>query len=414
MRAAPLPAVPTASLRIRHANVVDVAAREVRPDSIITIEDGTIASVGPDPAEPIGATDLDAHGAFALPGLIDAHVHVTALSADEYALTGMPMSFVAAAAARELEATLRRGFTTVRDAGGADEGLARALAAGLVDGPRLVYCGHALSATGGHGDLRPRGRYALEHQRLAPGLSYVVDGVDALRTAVRDEIRAGAGFIKLMISGGVASPTDAIDDLQFSDVEITAAVDEAARHGIGVAAHAYTAESVIRAVRLGIRTIEHGNLIDDAAAVAMAEAGTFYVPTLSTYEVLAEQGADGLPADSIAKVAGVRARGREAVRTAASHGVPIAFGTDLLGTMRDRQAGEFALRADLQDAWDVLAGATVVAADLLGLPGRLGTLTEGAAGDVVLCRSDPSASPGALADPGSVAAVVVAGREVTR
>lgn len=411
-----LPEVPRGSLRIRHVTLVDVVGRRTVPDVAVVVEDGTIRSVGPDDDCPVTYGDRDATGLFALPGLVDAHVHVTASTADEWALTGMPMSYVAAGALVELRSTLARGFTLVRDAGGADEGLSRALAHGLAVGPRLVRCGHALSATGGHGDLRPRGRHALEDQRLAPGIGLVVDGVDAIRTAVREEVRAGAGFVKLMLSGGVSSPTDAIDDLQLADEEIAAAVDEAARHGLPVAAHAYTAASIERAVRLGVSTIEHGNLLDDATARQMAEAGTVYVPTLSTYEVLAEQaGPDGLGPASVVKLAEVRTRGAEAVRTAARHGVAIAFGTDLLGSARDRQNGEFALRAPLQPAWDVLASATVVAARALGLAGRAGELAPGAGGDVLLCRRDPSTDPAALADPSElIEAVVLAGREVAR
>jgi len=395
-------------MRIRHVHLVDVAARRTVPDQLIAWDGDAITVVGPDDGGPEQAGDVDGRGLFALPGLIDCHVHVTSLTADEWADSAHPASYVAAHATRALAAMVRRGFTTARDAGGADAGLTRALDEGVLTGPRLATCGKALSQTGGHADLRPRGRELVDAHPDVPGIGRIVDGPDAVALAVREQVRRGATFVKLMLSGGITSPAARIDGVQFSEAEIRAAVEEADRLGVYCAGHAYAGAAVQRAVRLGVRTIEHGNLIEAADAELMAAAGTFLVPTLSAYAVLAERGPEsGLPAGSTAKLAAVADRGAQALRTAAAAGVRIAFGTDLLGPMAAEQNREFALRAEVQDAWDVLAGATLVGAELLGGTGRLGVLAPGAAADLLLCRSDPSTDVRVLARPVETLALVV-------
>ena len=400
-------------MRIRSVSVVDVPTRTTHPGQVVEWDGDRIVAVGPDDDSPLRAGDVDGTGLFALPGLIDCHVHVTSLTADEWADSGHPASYVAAAATRTLAATVRRGFTTVRDAGGADAGLARALDEGLIPGPRLSTCGKALSQTGGHADLRPRGREQWDPHPDAPGIGRVVDGPDAVRLAVREQARRGATFVKLMLSGGITSPVDRMDGLQFSDAEVAAAVEEADRLGLYCAGHAYTGDAVRRAVELGVRTIEHGNLIGPAEAELMTAAGTVYVPTLVTYAVLAERGAElGLSADGVQKLGAVAGRGADALRAAHEAGTAIAFGTDLLGEMSAEQNREFALRAEVQPAWDVLASATLVGAELLGQAGRLGVLAPGAAADVLLCRSDPSQDVRVLADPAAALALVVSRGEV--
>jgi len=248
-----------------------------------------------------------------------------------------------------------------------------------------------------------------------PGIGRIVDGPEAVRLAVREQVRRGATFIKLMLSGGITSPTDRLDGVQFSDAEVTAAVEEADRLGVYCAGHAYAGTAVSRAVALGVRTIEHGNLIGPADAERMAAAGTFLVPTLSAYAVLAERGAEfGLPADRLGKLAEVVDRGADAVRAAAAAGVRIALGTDLLGPMADQQNREFALRAAVQGSWEVLESATLTGAELLGEAGRLGVLAPGAAADLLLCRADPGADVRVLADPEQALALVVSRGRVVR
>ncbi|GAB4079891.1 amidohydrolase family protein [Modestobacter muralis] len=400
-------------MRIRHVSLVDVAARRTVPDQLVAWDGDVLTTVAPDDDAPLEAGDVDGRGLFALPGLIDCHVHVTSLSADEWADSGHPASYVAAHATRALAAMVRRGFTTARDAGGADAGLARALDEGVLTGPRLQTCGKALSQTGGHADLRPRGREQWDPHPDVPGIGRIVDGADDVARAVREQGRRGASFVKLMLSGGVTSPADSVDGVQFSEAEIRAAVEEADRLGLYCAGHAYAGAAVQRAVRLGVRTIEHGNLIEAADAELMAAAGTYLVPTLSAYAVLAERGPEfGLPADSMAKLAAVADRGAEAVRTAAAAGVRIALGTDLLGPMAAEQNREFTLRAAVQDSWDVLASATLVGADLLGATGRLGVLAPGAGADLLLCRTDPSLDVRVLSRPEETLAMVVSRGQV--
>ena len=402
-------------MRIRSVSVVDVARRATVGDQVVEWDGDRITAVGPDDGTPMAAGDVDGRGLFALPGLIDCHVHVTSLSADEWADSGHRASYVAAHAVRALGATVRRGFTTVRDAGGADAGLTRALDEGVLTGPRLHTCGKALSQTSGHADLRPRGRELWDPHPDVPGIGRVVDGPDAVRLAVREQVRRGATFVKLMLSGGITSPTDRLDGVQFSDAEVTAAVEEADRLGVYCAGHAYTGTAVSRAVALGVRTIEHGNLIGPADAERMAAAGTFLVPTLSAYAVLAERGEEfGLPADRLGKLAEVVDRGADAVRAAAAAGVRIALGTDLLGPMADQQNREFALRAAVQPSWEVLESATLTGAELLGEAGRLGVLAPGAAADLLLCRADPGADVRVLADPEQSLALVVSRGRVVR
>lgn len=400
---------------LRHASVVEPRDRTVTADRRIRVENGRIASVEADDGSPLLDGEVDGTDLYALPGLIDCHVHLTAVTADEYELTQSSPSYVALSAAAEMRATLARGFTTVRDAGGADYGLGQAVAHGLLPGPRVFHCGKALSQTGGHGDLRPRGAYAWDDGQAHPGIGRIADGVAEVRRAARDEIRRGATHLKLMVSGGCASPTDPVDALQYSDDEIRAVVDEARRAGSYVAAHAYTAAAVTRALALGVRTIEHGNLIDEETAARFAPADAYYVPTLVTYAALLEEGTrDGFTEENLAKVRDVHDAGLHALQLATDAGASIAFGTDLLGAMRRRQNEEFALRATVQDPWDVLRSVTCIAADLLDRAGELGTLTPGAHADLVLTRHDPSTDVTLLADPQREIATVVAGGRLVR
>ncbi len=287
---------------------------------------------------------------------------------------------------------LRRGFTTVRDAGGADFALAEAVERGLVEGPRLFVSGRALSQTGGHGDFRGR-HDASEPCACASrvgNLARVVDGVDAVRKAAREEIKGGAHQIKIMASGGVASPTDPIHFLGYSRDEIAAICEEAAHADTYVMAHAYTARAIKRAVECGVRTIEHGNLVDDDAAAAMRARAAFAVPTLVTYEALAADGARlGLPPESVAKIAAVREAGLKSLEIYRRNGVPMAYGSDLLGPMHERQSEEFAIRAQVLTPHEAIQGATSIAAQVLRMDGRLGVVAPGAEADLIAVDGDP-------------------------
>lgn len=375
---------------VRNATVLEPATGELRPDCVIAVRGEEIAEVGGREVRSSGAEVIDAGGRVVMPGLVDAHVHVLSYTADLAGAAEQSPYYVAARAGAVLRGMLDRGFTTVRDAAGADHGLARAIREGYLAGPRVLFGGKALSQTGGHGDARPPGREVHDDAYCAPSHCRIVDGVDAVRHAVRDEIRRGADHIKLMLGGGVASPTDRIDSTQFSVDEIRAAVEEASAANRYVLGHAYTSRAVNRALEAGVRSIEHGNLMDESSIALFREHAAFYVPTLATYSALAEEGlAAGLPAASYQKVFEVLDAGRNALELAHRGGVKIVYGTDLLGDMHYRQLTEFALRAEVQPAGDILRSATATAAELLGLVGRIGTIAPGAYADLLVVDGNP-------------------------
>ncbi|WP_328608445.1 amidohydrolase family protein [Amycolatopsis sp. NBC_00345] len=403
----------TADLVLRHVTVVDPVTETVTPERAIRIGAGRITAVEADPGDAAGADEFDATGLFAVPGLIDCHVHVTAVSADLGSVADRSPAYVAAQASHLLADMIARGFTSVRDVGGADFGLAAAVSQGLFAGPRIFFGGKALSQTGGHGDLRPEGRDVHDQHYAVPGLGRVCDGVDEVRRAARDEIRRGAHHLKLMLSGGCASHTDRIDSLQFSDEEVRAIVQEAAAANLYTAGHAYTAEAVNRGLELGVRTIEHGNLLDATSIELFLRHNAFYVPTLVTYQALLEQSRElGFTDEQYTKVVKVTENGFEALRLADAAGVRIAYGSDLLGAMQSRQSEEFTLRGKVQSPGAVLRSATTVAAELLRQEGSLGVLAPGARGDVVLARGNPLDDLDVLASPVSGVAAVVQGGAV--
>ena len=386
-------------LLITGATVCDVGAEELVPDRRVLVSNGRIEAIGGPNVDDSDATIVDIGGRTLLPGLIDSHVHVTAATADLGAMMDWSPHYVAAHTARILSGMLERGFTTVRDVGGADYGLAAAVEEGLLRGPRVVFGGKALSQTGGHADLRAPGRSVLDDHHCCPGLGVVCDGEAELRRQARHQLRTGAHHIKIMLSGGVASPTDRVDSTQFSDGEIRAAVEEAAGANRYVTGHAYTARAVNRGLRLGVRCIEHGNLIDDESVALFKEHDAFLVPTLVTYELLAREGsAAGLPPTSQAKVADVRDAGLDALERAWRGGVSIAFGTDLLGDMHPHQSEEFRIRAKVQPPAEVLKAATINAAKLLRRD-DLGVVAVGGQADLLVVDGDPLNDAGVLADP---------------
>jgi len=228
----------------------------------------------------------------------------------------------------------------------------------------------------------------------------VADGVPEVRRAAREQLRRGAHHVKVMLSGGIASPTDRIDSVQFSMEELRAVVEEASAANRYVTGHAYTAEAVNRGLEAGVRCIEHGNLMDDSSVARLLETGAFYVPTLATYAALAEEGrAHGFPADQHRKVFEVLDAGLRALELAHRAGLPIVYGTDLLGGMHRRQLTELTLRAEVQPAAAVLRSATTVAARLLGLQGRVGVVAPGAFADLLLVDGNPLERLALLTEP---------------
>ena len=389
---------------IDHAAVLDVVAGKLLPDRRVIVRGAAIEAVEPastpgvpGSAAPAGAAVIDVRGKTVMPGLCDAHVHVTAWSAAPSDLARSSPFYTAARAAAILNAMLMRGFTTVRDAGGADFGLAQAVQEGRIVGPRTLFCGRGLSQTGGHGDGRARGEDVLEGVGSAATLSRICDGVDAVRLACRDEIRRGASHIKLMLSGGVVSPTDRLTNAQFSEAEIRAAVEEAEMAGLYCMAHTYTARAVNRAIACGVRSLEHCNLIDANSIELFVKHGAWMVPTLATYEVLGSEG--GYLEDVLAKLAEVKDNGLRALAMAYRGGVKLAYGTDLLGPMHRHQLREFAIRAAVQPAAEIIRAATCYAADLFCETGRTGIVAAGARADLLVVDGDPLEDLGCLQDP---------------
>ncbi len=402
---------------ITNATVLDVAEGTAWPNHSILVKDGLITWVGPTselPVDLVAGQTIDAGGKYVMPGLIDAHVHVTAATADLGAMAEWSPTYVAAHTARNLKAMLQRGFTTVRDVAGADFGVAMAVEEGLFEGPRVIFGGKALSQSGGHGDMRARGASVVDPHQCCPSIGIVCDGVDAVRKAARDQLRTGAHHIKIMLSGGVASPTDRVDSTQFSESEIRAVVEEAEGANRYVCGHAYTARAVNRGLRLGVRSIEHGNLIDDESVQLFVEKDAYLVPTLITYERLKSDGeAAGLPAASRDKVDTVLHAGLEALDRANKGGVKIVFGSDLLGAMQVHQSQEFRIRAQVQTAQEVLRSATLTAAELIGLEGKLGVIAPGAFADLLIVNENPLDDVTVLADPDvTIDSVIKAGQLV--
>jgi imidazolonepropionase-like amidohydrolase len=385
-------------LLLVNGSVCDVDQGVLREEDVLVLGD-RIAEVGAGLSSS-RARVVDLRGRVVLPGLIDSHVHVTAATADLAAQAEWSPAYVSAHAVRTLKNMLGRGFTTVRDVGGADFGLAAAVEEGVIDGPRLVFGGKALSQTGGHADMRGPGRSVHADHVCSPSLGLVCDGVAEVRRAAREQLRTGASHLKLMLSGGIASPTDRIDSTQFSEEEIEAAVQEAAAAGRYVTGHAYTAQAVNRALSLGVRCIEHGNLIDDESIELFRRQGAFLVPTLSAYEFLALEGAQaGLPASQLDKLGVVLEAGLRALELAWRGQVQIAFGTDLLGSLHQYQSHEFRIRAQVQPPAEVLRSATTVGARLLRMEGEIGVVAPGASADLLVVDGNPLEDAGVLSEP---------------
>jgi imidazolonepropionase-like amidohydrolase len=354
-------------------------------------------------------------GRSVLPGLTDAHVHAAAVDADIAAQRRRRYeSEVAVLAGVALEEMLARGFTTVRDAGGADAGFRRAIEQGAITGPRLLVSGRPLTQTGGHGDQRTAPDFSGSSCGEHVGLVHVVaDGPDEVRRAAREELRRGADQIKVMASGGVVSPTDRLESVQYSLEELSSAVAAAQAVGTYVLAHAYTPASMAVCVEAGVRSIEHGNLLDEATAKLMAENGTFLVPTLVTYEKLHSEGArHGIPKESLDKLARIIDAGLESLTMAENAGVRIASGSDLLGPMRRYQGEEIAIKARAVGAMAAIIAATRTNAELFGLEQEIGTIEVGKQADLVVADGDVLEDPGLLGRSGGIALVLLGGRPV--
>ncbi|WP_418118630.1 amidohydrolase family protein [Variovorax sp. 350MFTsu5.1] len=404
----------TNAVLFQNANLLDPQRAELLEDHHILVEDGVVREVSDKPIHSPSARAIDVKGKTVMPGLIDLHVHVIAVELNLARQVHMPNVLVTLRSVPILRGMLRRGFTTVRDAGGAGFAFKQAVDSGLAQGPRLFVSGRALSQTGGHGDMRARSDYMGNGDGVCAtcvrvgALARVADGVDAVRKAVREELQMGADQIKIMASGGVASPTDPVGAFGYSEDEIRAIVAEAQGRDTYVMAHAYTAAAIARAVRCGVRTIEHGNLVDAPTATLMAQLGAYVVPTLVTYDALATEGESlGLPAESVAKVASVREAGLRSLEIYKAAGVKMGYGSDLLGESQRLQSDEFRLRAEVLSPAEAIASATTVGAEILGMSDRLGRLVPGALADLLVVDGNPLRDIGCLLGQGERIPIVM-------
>ncbi|WP_284253837.1 metal-dependent hydrolase family protein [Pseudolysinimonas kribbensis] len=375
----------------------------------IRIADGRIAELGRGIRADVPT--IAAAGRVVGPGLTDAHFHAYAVGLHSDEIEAMPLSYVALAGATRLRQALARGFTRVRDVAGGDAGLALALERGHLVAPRYLYTGPALSQTGGHGDPRT----ITEPWAPRPGgyTEEVVDGVDALRRAVRERFRMGAHAIKIMTSGGVVSYTDPLRVPQYSPEEVRAVTDEAARRGRYVAAHAYSPEAIVHSIDNGVRSIEHGNLLDAATARRMAGAGAVLIPTLAAYDAMDRRGAAmGLAAVSQAKNREVLDAGKHAIRHALDAGVAVGWGSDLMGDLADDQLVGVRLQAEVMGALGTLRAMIRTNAELFGTWPEGGPTAVGAEADLVVWDGNPVEDLSVVWDESRPRTVILGGRVV--
>jgi len=398
--------------------LIDCAGDGPRERASVVVEGGRISEVGygKDPAASGHEAVIDCAGMTLMPGLTDAHVHIGAVDVnilDQH--RERPSNLVALMMARILEDTIQEGFTTVRDAGGTDWSFKAAVERGIVRGPRLLVSDKPLSQTGGHGDWR-RATETQPPEIFCPtaGMrSIVCDGADEVRRAAREQLRQGADQIKVMASGGAMSPADELAATQYTLDELRAAVEEAEAAGTYVMAHAYNDGSVRNCLRSGVRSIEHGNLIDGETAALIASSGAYLVPTLVTYEALSEEGdAYGVPENVIRKIDEARALGIRALRYAYEAGVKIASGSDLLGPLQNRKARELEIKTEVMTPMESLVSATRTNAELFGLENEIGTVEVGKLADLLVVDGNPLEDIAILQDKTNLKLIMKAGEAV--
>ena len=377
---------------LRNFELLDPDHDEVRGGYELLVEGGVIKEVSSKPIRADNATVVDCGRRTLMPGLIDSHVHVCLSEVYIRQLENIPLTLMTARAVDLMRGMLNRGFTSVRDTGGADWGIKAAVDQGLVPGPRLFIAGRAIGPTGGHSDGRRRtdnggGCYCCNALKFTMQIS---DGSDQVRKAAREQMRQGCDHVKIMMSGGVASPYDPLDSLQFSPGEVAAAVEEAGAFGRYVCAHAYSPEAITRAANGGVRTIEHGNLIDDASAALMAKNGMFLIANLVAYYAMRERAKEfGMTPEMLEKNDLVIDGGLRSLEICKRAGVPVAYGSDLLGQLQVDQSREFQLRSEVVKPIDIIRSATTIGAQVVRQEGKLGCIKPGAFADLIVVDGNP-------------------------
>src|SRR4249920_1934334 len=352
------------SFLFKNLSLLDPNWKEARGGYEVLVEGDTIKEGSVKRIKASKARVVDCGKRTLMPGLIDCHVHTHHSEVYINRMEAVPLTLMMARSAGRLKRMLDRGFTTVRDAGGADWGTKTAVESGLIPGPRMFISCRSIGPTGGHNDRNRRtdiGPPCL----CCNGMVFIrciADGPDEVRKAAREQMRQGADQVKLMVSGGVASPYDPLESLQFTEEEITAAVEEAHAFGRYVLTHAYTPEAITRAVKCGVRTIEHGNLVDAPTARLMAKHGVYMIPNLVTYDAMQ--------------------------RRAKELGMP-----------------------EVMPAIDVIRSATLIGAEVVRQEGKLGTIQPGAYADMLVVDGNPLKDLGLFKDGGPhLAAIMKAGK----
>ena len=400
-------------LVIRDANLLDCAGAGLQDDVDVEVRDGIISKIRP-AGLPSPLPAVDGTGTTLMPGLTDAHVHMALVSpggghGDDSYITQVLM------VKEVIERTLMEGFTTVRDAGGLEPEYARAAAAGKITGPRILPSGSVLSQTGGHGDLRAH-HQAVHGAKDIPGLispPQVVDGVTEVRKAAREQLRRGATQIKVFASGGVLSPTDPFDSLQFAPDELRAAVEVARSWHTYVLAHCHTSESMQNALDAGVRSIEHATVLDEPTARRIREEGAFAVVTLLVLaELLDDPAGAGLSDAQLGKLRTVEREVGDSIRRMREARLKMGSGSDIVGPVQSRRAREIVLKAEHIGPLQAILTATRTNAELFGLADRIGTVEEGKEADLILVAGDPLQNIGSLAQPERVTTVIKGGTVV--
>lgn len=377
----------------RDATLIDGKGGDPLSPATIVVEDGVIREITVGKFKmtiPADAMIVNCYGKTLLPGLIDAHIHVGLFDGDENEQPRQNHpSMLIIKALKVMEDTLYQGFTTCRDAGGVDAGFREAQKLGLIKGPRLKVSGRSLSMTGGHGDCR------LSTDRRNPydeilGCSVICDGVSEVRKAAREELRRGADHIKVMAGGGCSSPTDEPDACQYSLEELEAIAYEANSAGKYALAHCYSNRSVQNCVKAGIKSIEHGNFMDRETAKLLHDADCWYVPTLTTYEVMTRKGEEfGIPDYFLRKMKMVYETAIEAVTNAYHEGVVIGSGSDVIGPAQPYKAMELELKARVLGPMGAIVSATRVNSAILCMDDKVGTIEPGKLADLIVVDGDP-------------------------
>jgi imidazolonepropionase-like amidohydrolase len=410
--------MPMTPLLLKNARIFDGTNADCPEGMYISISDGLIQEVSARPITAVGAPPIDVGGRTLMPGLIDAHLHAYCSDVSMQKIEAIGEPYRTAHAIRMLGHALDCGFTTVRDIGGGDYSLAKAISDGMVRAPRFFYAGKVLSMTGGHGDFRPLEQKS-DHELCSCGIvnwaCRVADGVDACIKAARDELRQGAHCIKIMGSGGVASPTDPIWMNQYREDEIRAIVNECTERRTYVAAHCHPASAIRRCVEFGVRSIEHGTLIDDDTARFVAQRGAYIVPTMAVIFALFEMGRQlGFPAVSQEKVEYAYKEALSGMNKMRNAGVKVGFGTDLLGPTYVQECREFTIRSEVFTPLELLRQATSVNAELMLQEGKLGCIAPGAYADLLVVDGDPLQDSSLLAANGKNLRLIVRGGVVVK